>query len=122
MSEAKLSAWQAHFFSGRVCEPTSGPEGVYFREQVFGALGVLSEALPDVQASLGEQNFRFFVREFLQTRQPQDALGTTLIEPFRSFLRDRPELAGAGRAAVRVAAEGENGSEPKNRRLLTVEG
>jgi hypothetical protein len=59
---------------------------VYFREQVFGALGVLSEALPDVQASLGEQNFRFFVREFLSSRQPQDALGTTLIAPFLEFL------------------------------------
>jgi hypothetical protein len=59
---------------------------VYFREQVFGALAVLSEALPDVQAALGEQNFRFFVREFLSSRQPKDALGTTLIEPFLSFL------------------------------------
>ncbi|MBW2160871.1 MAG: hypothetical protein JRH14_13075 [Deltaproteobacteria bacterium] len=86
MSETPLSVWQARFFSERVCTRASGTDGVYFREQVFGALGVLSEALPDVQASLGEQNFRFFVREFLSSRQPQDALGTTLIAPFLEFL------------------------------------
>jgi hypothetical protein len=73
-------------FEQWVCAQTSGREGVYFREQVFGALGVLSEALPEVQTALGEQNFRFFVREFLSSRQPQDALGTTLIEPFIEFL------------------------------------
>lgn len=86
MSETPLSIWQAQFFSERVCARASGRDGVYFREQVFGALAVLSEALPDVQASLGEQNFRFFVREFLNSRQPQDALGTTLIAPFLEFL------------------------------------
>jgi hypothetical protein len=86
VSETELSIWQAQFFLERVCAPSSGRDGVYFREQVFGALAVLSEALPDVQASLGEQNFRFFVREFLSSRQPQDALGTTLIAPFLEFL------------------------------------
>jgi hypothetical protein len=86
VSETELSIWQAQFFSERVCTRASGRDGVYFREQVFGALAVLSEALPDVQASLGEQNFRFFVREFLSSRQPQDALGTTLIAPFLEFL------------------------------------
>ena len=77
MSETLLSVWQARFFSERVCTRASGRDGVYFREQVFGALAVLSEALPDVQASLGE---------FLSSRQPQDALGTTLIAPFLEFL------------------------------------
>jgi len=86
VSEAPLSTWQAQFFSDRVCARASGTDGVYFREQVFGALAVLSEALPDLQTTLGEQNFRFFVREFLSTQQPQDALGTTLIEPFLEFL------------------------------------
>ena len=86
MSETPLSTWQVQFFSERVCARSSGREGVYFREQVFGALGVLSEALPDVRAAVGEQNFRFFVREFLSSRQPQDALGTTLIAPFLEFL------------------------------------
>lgn len=62
------------------------------REQVFGALSVLSEALPELEASLGESNFRYFVREFLRSTQAQDALGTTLVEPFLSFLEDRPEL------------------------------
>ncbi len=61
MSETQLSAWQAQFFSERVCTRASGPHAVYFREQVFGALDVLSEALPDLQVALGEQNFRFFV-------------------------------------------------------------
>ncbi len=93
MSESRLAAWQAQFFSARVCTPSSGPGGVYFREQVFGALDVLSEALPDLQTALGEQNFRFFVREFLNNAQPRDALGTTLIEPFVEFLRTRPELS-----------------------------
>lgn len=93
MSESRLAAWQAQFFSARVCTPSSGPDGVYFREQVFGALDVLSEALPDPQTALGEQNFRFFVREFLNNAQPRDALGTTLIEPFVEFLRTRPELS-----------------------------
>ena len=86
MSDTPLSTWQTQFFSERVCARSSGRDGVYFREQVFGALAVLSEALPDVQAALGEQNFRFFVREFLSSQQPKDALGTTLIEPFLSFL------------------------------------
>lgn len=92
MSEARLSAWQAEFFSTRVCTPLSGAEGVYFREQVFGALDVLSEALPEVSLALGEQNFRFFVREFLSVTQPQDAMGMTLIEPFLDFLLGRREL------------------------------
>ena len=65
---------------------------MYFREQVFGALSVLSEALPEVEASLGETNFRYFVREFLSSAQPSDAMGTSLVEPFLSFLRARPEL------------------------------
>jgi hypothetical protein len=88
-----LSEWQARFFSERVSARSAGPEGVYFREQVFGALDVLSEALPEVLASLGEQNFRFFVREFLGTMQPGDALGTSLVQPFLDFLRTRPQLA-----------------------------
>lgn len=87
-----LAEWQARFFDERVCTPVSGPEGVYFREQVFGALDVLADALPEIQASVGEQNFRFFVREFLRVTQPRDALGTTLVEPFQAFLRTRPEL------------------------------
>jgi len=93
MSHAPLSEWQAHFFVERVRDRLSGPEGVYFREQVFGALSVLSEALPEVQANLGESNFRYFVREFLSSSQPEDALGTTLVEPFLKFLEGRPELA-----------------------------
>ena len=84
--DTPLSTWQTQFFSERVCARSSGRDGVYFREQVFGALAVLSEALPDLHEALGEQNFRFFVREFLSNRQPQDALGTTLIEPFLAFL------------------------------------
>ena len=111
MSETPLSTWQEAFFSERVRTRTSGREGVYFREQVFGALDVLSEALPEVQASLGEQNFRFFVREFLGTEQPRDALGTTLVEPFLSFLRARPELTGGGWSAVGIAPESEDGIE-----------
>lgn len=92
MSPTPLSEWQARFFSERVSARCSGPEGVYFREQVFGALSVLSEALPEVQATLGESNFRYFVREFLSGTQARDALGTSLVEPFLSFLEDRPEL------------------------------
>lgn len=111
MSDSPLSTWQARFFSERVCTQTSGREGVYFREQVFGALAVLSEALPDAQATLGEQNFRFFVREFLNEQQPQDALGTTLVEPFLSFLGARAELRGGGWSAVAVAPESEDGIE-----------
>jgi hypothetical protein len=92
MSETPLSSWQAQFFSERVRAQSSGSDGVYFREQVFGALDVLSDALPDLQSALGEQNFRFFVRELLQNAQPRDALGTSLVEPFLSFLLNRPEL------------------------------
>lgn len=88
-----LDEWQARFFEERVSTAASGPEGVYFREQVFGAVEVLAEALPDVQAALGEQNFRYFVRELLRTTQPRDALGTTLIDRFQAFLKTRPELA-----------------------------
>lgn len=93
MSERELCAWQARFFSERVSARSSGRDGVYFREQVFGALQVLSDALPEVQEALGEPNFRFFVREFLSDTQPQDAMGTTLVEPFLQFLRDRHELS-----------------------------
>ena len=93
MPTAPLSDWQAEFFAARVRTPASGPDGVYYREQVFGALEVLSDALPDVEAALGEQNFRFFVRELLKTRQPGDAMGVTLIEPFLRLLLLRPELA-----------------------------
>ncbi|MGB3052966.1 MAG: hypothetical protein WBB42_18330 [Polyangiales bacterium] len=93
MSPTHLSEWQARFFSERVSARSSGREGVYFREQVFGALAVLSEALPELEASLGKSNFRYFVREFLSSTSPQDAFGTTLVEPFLSFLEGRPELA-----------------------------
>ena len=93
MSELDLAAWQRAFFSERVQGAASGAEGTYFREQVYGALDVLSDALPDVHVALGERNFRFFVRELLRERQPSDALGTTLIEPFLRFLRNRSELS-----------------------------
>ena len=90
-----LSDWQAEFFAERVRAAASGAEGVYFREQVFGALEVLSGALPDLEEALGEGNFRFFVRELLSTVQPTEAMGTSLIVPFLEFLRARPELAEA---------------------------
>lgn len=93
MPETELASWQAQFFVERVCSPAKGKEGVYFREQVFGALDVLSEALPDLQSALGEQNFRFFVRELLAELQPREAFGTSLIEPFLGFLLARPELS-----------------------------
>ena len=93
MLESPLSRWQAQFFSERVRTRSSGADGVYFREQVFGALDVLSDALPDLQSTLGEENFRFFVRELLQNVQPKDALGTSLVEPFLCFVLSRPELS-----------------------------
>lgn len=93
MSEAELQAWQVRFFSERVRTPSSGADGVYFREQVFGALDVLSEALPELRDALGEPNFRFFVRELLTEAQPHDAFGMTLLEPFLQFLLTRPELS-----------------------------
>jgi hypothetical protein len=93
MSEAQLARWQARFFAERVSARSSGRDGVYFREQVFGGLQVLSDALPELHEALGEANFRFFVREFLTDMQPRDALGVTLVEPFLEFLRVRPELA-----------------------------
>ena len=88
----RLSEWQAEFFERRIETPSSGPDGVYFREQVFGAIDVLSHALPDVEDALGERNFRFFVRELLATTAPRDALGTSLTAPFLEFLASRPEL------------------------------
>ena len=87
-----LSSWQAEFFAERVETPASGREGVYFREQVFGALDVLSEALPNLLEALGEQNFRFFVRELLRETQPTDTMGTSLIVPFLELVLARPEL------------------------------
>ena len=93
MSDTSLSDWQARFFEERVATPSSGPDGVYFREQVFGALEVLSGALPEVEEALGTQNFRFFVRELLATTQPTDSMGVSLITPFLDFLASRPELA-----------------------------
>lgn len=93
MSDTCLSLWQKAFFERRVCTRSSGNDGVYFREQVFGALDVLSDALPDLVVALGEQNFRFFVREFLEGDQPRDAMGFTMIAPFLEFLRHRPELS-----------------------------
>ena len=117
-----LADWQRRFFSERVQKPASGAEGVYFREQVYGALDVLSEALPDLLNALGERNFRFFVREFLSHCQPRDALGTTLVEPFLWFVSDRPELSadpgladlvGVAIEALRQAKEQEPPEKPK---------
>ena len=87
-----LSEWQARFFAERVVQPQSGDDGVYFREQVFGAVDVLSGVLPDLEALLGAHNFRYFVREMLSEQQPRDALGTSLIVPFLEFLARRREL------------------------------
>jgi hypothetical protein len=99
----QLSEWQAEFFAERVATPNSGEAGVYFREQVFGAVDVLSGALPDLEATLGAQNFRFFVREMLTVHQPSDALGHSLVLPFLDFLESRDELAELDR--VRRAIE-----------------
>jgi hypothetical protein len=88
----ELSEWQARFFEERVAKPQSGDDGVYFREQVFGAVDVLTGALPELEATLGTANFRFFVREFLSVAQPGDALGHSLVAPFLEFLSGRDEL------------------------------
>lgn len=90
-----LSDWQAAFFMERVQTPTSGDDGAYFREQVFGALEVLSGSLPELEAALGEQNFRYFVRELLAETQPRDAMGNSLVIPFLELLLERPELRDA---------------------------
>lgn len=92
MRHESLSEWQAQFFADRVETPASGEEGVYYREQVFGAIEVLAEALPEIAEELGENNFRYFVRELLRETQPKDALGTSLVAPFLNLLRHRPEL------------------------------
>ena len=92
MPNTSLSEWQARFFVDRVQTPASGEKGVYYREQVFGAIEVLSEALPEVVEELGENNFRYFVRELLRETQPTDALGTSLVPRFQAFLKTRPEL------------------------------
>lgn len=88
----RLAEWQAKFFEERIETPASGADGVYFREQIFGAVDVLSNALPDIEEALGERNFRFFVRELLATTAPHDALGTSLTAPFLEFLASRSEL------------------------------
>ena len=92
MPRTSLSEWQARFFAERVQAPASGEDGVYYREQVFGAIEVLSEALPEIADALGENNFRYFVRELLRETQPTDALGTSLVTPFLDLLKNRPEL------------------------------
>ena len=93
MSSTPLSEWQDEFFAERVRGPASGLGGVYYREQVFGAVEVLADALPELEAVLGAANFRFFVRELLSATQPHDALGLTLVEPFLRMLLDREELS-----------------------------
>ena len=107
MPERDLAEWQRRFFLERVHKPASEAAGIYFREQVYGALDVLSEALPDLLSALGDRNFRFFVREFLGHHQPRDALGTTLVEPLLWFRSERPEVSTAPDDAdlVRVAIE-----------------
>jgi hypothetical protein len=87
-----LADWQSAFFAERVARAASGDDGVYFREQVFGAVEVLSQSLPELEELLGARNFRYFVRELLTAHQPKDALGTTLIGPFLEFLATRDEL------------------------------
>ncbi len=89
-----LADWQSAFFAERVAHAASGDDGVYFREQVFGAVEVLSGALPELETLLGARNFRYFVRELLTEHQPKDALGTSLIVPFLDFLETRDELQG----------------------------
>jgi len=95
LSTAPLTEWQAEFFANHVRARRSGADGVYFREQVFGALDVLDSALPELEAALGEHNFRFFVRELLAVTQPTDAMGTSLIVRFLDFLSERAELRDA---------------------------
>ena len=99
-----LCDWQAAFFAERVRTPASGREGVYFREQVFGALEVLAEALPELEQALGEQTFRFFVREQLATTQPTDAMGASLVAPFVDFLSKREELSGSEPVQALIAS------------------
>ena len=108
MPHPSLEGWQSQFFAERVASPASGAEGVYFREQVFGALDVLSTALPDLEEALGEPNFRYFVRELLSTTQPTDAMGTSLIPAFLDLLHRRPELSNLERLQVLIAKAREN--------------
>ena len=102
MSQAPLCDWQARFFTDRVRRAASGPDGVYYREQVFGALDVLSAALPKLEEALGEPNFRYFVRELLGETQPTDAMGTSLVMSFLDLLLERPELRDAETVRARV--------------------
>jgi hypothetical protein len=105
VSGKPLSSWQLTFFDERARTPASGTDGVYYREQVFGALEVLSDALPEIEEALGANGFRFFVRELLAAAQPTDSLGTSLIEPFLEFLSRRPELSSSGAELALIAAE-----------------
>ena len=101
----RLAEWQAKFFAEYVVQPRSGDQGVYFREQVFGAVDVLSGALPDLEALLGTPNFRYFVREMLVQHQPCDALGTSLVGPFLDFLAGRGELQELPHVQEAIAAK-----------------
>lgn len=101
----RLSEWQARFFAERVARPESGDAGVYFREQVFGAVDVLNGALPELEATLGTQNFRFFVKEMLASHPPRDALGYSLIAPFLDFLEAREELRAVDHVQRLIADE-----------------
>ena len=73
-------------------------------EQVYGALGILESNYPVTLDALGDDGFRWLVREHVARGWARDVHGLDWILTFADFLRARPELEGHPR---RTALEAE---------------
>ena len=67
---------------------------IYRNSLIFGIRTHLQKVFPDLEALLGEENFRFFAREYARQRPPARADIRMLGDDFGAFLATRPELEG----------------------------
>lgn len=88
-----LHEWQRSVMKEVHC-PTRAPFRSFHDDQVYGALALLEDNLPETAAILGP-NFRWFVRELVTEADPccRDVHGYSWIPAFVRFLENRPELS-----------------------------
>ena len=67
---------------------------IYRNSLIYGILSHMQKVFPDLEELFGEENFRFFVREYARQRPPARADIRMLGDDFDAFLGTRPELEG----------------------------
>jgi hypothetical protein len=73
-------------------DPTLSNFPIYRHNFIFTLLRALKNQFPKVQAQLGEENFRFFVREFIYSVPLKEPNLELIGRAFPKYLKSRAEL------------------------------